>query len=472
MDSGLVQAETVRGLSEELMITAPRYWLAPALVALGAWMRGDPRLAGKAVAEAVSRDPDKAALFFLLVLQRWRRDDAVAQWIERYVDHLDPLELAPEFRIMLDATTTGLFGHAARARVADTVRRWTDGLRTHPSLAEKQVRRWTAVIEGLRSTAPDRPALRAHSPDWTRLVDLAGRANVFANADDFLDAALTPTDAAADGLDVRVDAVLDRLTGDFDRDEAPLRHRAADLQAVVDHDGDLEAARRARAGAAAGDPTTDFLSLLGDAALDDDTVAPPATRRLAIVLSRPWATAAVERIADQLRAEWPTGITIRHDGWQGVLDEENSDEALITQACQHHDQRTADEVAAVRFGGLAWLGVLAGALGLALGVLALVYGHLVPGIVALVVAVVAGLWVYSEYTALPGRRARAVADGERRKEQAEDVIRTTAAEGVGWLDDFEAALTAADALRDRLATLDVDDHLGSPQADRPPALAP
>ena len=37
-DLALVRQETIRAASEELMLRAPEYWLAPALVALSAWI--------------------------------------------------------------------------------------------------------------------------------------------------------------------------------------------------------------------------------------------------------------------------------------------------------------------------------------------------------------------------------------------------------------------------------------------------
>ena len=40
-DEGLVSEETVRTVTEQMMIENPRYWLAPALVALAAWSRSD-----------------------------------------------------------------------------------------------------------------------------------------------------------------------------------------------------------------------------------------------------------------------------------------------------------------------------------------------------------------------------------------------------------------------------------------------
>ena len=66
-DLGIVKNETISNASEELMISTPGYWLAPALVALAAWINNQPELADKAVREAIKRDDEKTSLFFALI---------------------------------------------------------------------------------------------------------------------------------------------------------------------------------------------------------------------------------------------------------------------------------------------------------------------------------------------------------------------------------------------------------------------
>lgn len=63
-DIQLVRKETLRNATEELMLAAPRYWLAPALVALSAWLGDNRELATRALAEAGRRDDEKTSLFF------------------------------------------------------------------------------------------------------------------------------------------------------------------------------------------------------------------------------------------------------------------------------------------------------------------------------------------------------------------------------------------------------------------------
>src|SRR5271165_2150291 len=65
-DLNIVREETIRTATEEMMIGAPGYWLAPALVALSAWIADKRELAERALAESLRRDGAKTALLLSL----------------------------------------------------------------------------------------------------------------------------------------------------------------------------------------------------------------------------------------------------------------------------------------------------------------------------------------------------------------------------------------------------------------------
>ena len=58
-DLGLIKKTTISNCTEELMISAPKYWLAPCLIALAAWISDNKSLANRAVKEALRRDEQK-----------------------------------------------------------------------------------------------------------------------------------------------------------------------------------------------------------------------------------------------------------------------------------------------------------------------------------------------------------------------------------------------------------------------------
>ena len=76
-DLDLVRRETIETVTEELMLQAPGYWLAPCLIAIAAWLNDKKDLAEKAVKEAIKRDDEKTSLLFGLICRRANRNAAI-----------------------------------------------------------------------------------------------------------------------------------------------------------------------------------------------------------------------------------------------------------------------------------------------------------------------------------------------------------------------------------------------------------
>jgi hypothetical protein len=68
VDAGIVSEETIKFTTEEVMIKAPKYWLAPTLVCLSSWISDNRDIAEKALDESLKRDDYKTTLFFMLTL--------------------------------------------------------------------------------------------------------------------------------------------------------------------------------------------------------------------------------------------------------------------------------------------------------------------------------------------------------------------------------------------------------------------
>ncbi len=109
-DVAIVRQETMHTATEELMLPAPRYWLAPSLVALIAWITDNQPLAERALGEALNRDGNKTALFFALICRRAKRTRALLHWLERYFLLQNPQALDREVIVKLEALSNGVFG--------------------------------------------------------------------------------------------------------------------------------------------------------------------------------------------------------------------------------------------------------------------------------------------------------------------------------------------------------------------------
>ena len=195
-DVALVRAETVRTTAEELMLGAPRYWLAPGLVALMAWIVGERDLADRALAEALRRDPYKTNLFLTLICRRAGRPQAMSHWLGLYLRLLDPQAVDREVVVVLDAVATGTLGREAQDVFWQASLEWIEALRQIPGQVETQARRWLEVLEAERGRVEpeELKLLRVHSATWPALeAALAGVRRNRRVAERFQRVVATPT---------------------------------------------------------------------------------------------------------------------------------------------------------------------------------------------------------------------------------------------------------------------------------------
>jgi len=130
-DLAIVRQETVRAAGEELMLRAPEYWLAPALVALSAWISDHEEIAVRALREALRRDEEKTALFFALVCRRAGRGAPALRWAQHYLMRQDETALDRKAILIVDAYASGLLGVDTDGLIAQQLDAWLARLSEH-----------------------------------------------------------------------------------------------------------------------------------------------------------------------------------------------------------------------------------------------------------------------------------------------------------------------------------------------------
>ncbi|PJI53486.1 hypothetical protein CTI14_27700 [Methylobacterium radiotolerans] len=223
-----MRTETLRSATEELMISAPRYWLAPALVALSAWLGDNRALAERALAEAIRRDDEKTSLFFALIARRAGRNELNRTWLDRYFGLQNPFKLDRQTVIMVDALANGVFGADVALHCSKRITDWIDELSAQAGFVEAQRTQWGRA---LLSKAPNDDHgnryshLKRMSPTWPELNQaingVAMHAAVLAHFEGVFQGEIRP---AASVL-VAVDDLLSKLVTRFDDEELPLRRQ-------------------------------------------------------------------------------------------------------------------------------------------------------------------------------------------------------------------------------------------------------
>lgn len=467
-DVGLASQDTVQQISEELMIESPRYWLAPALVALAAWPRDERALCDKAVEEAFRRSPAKTSLLFALVLRRQGRAEGAVRWLHHYLEQQDPNALGREFAVILECISQGAFGPAGREVMKATLATWRETLMTDDAARQTQVRRWRAEIDAMRGPASHPfPRLSRSTPQWPVLDEVLRCAAAHQALLDTYGALPEPESRVSDRLEDTVDDILDRLVKEYDAEELPHHRELALHRAVVAADGDKEAARRAvEVDAASYAELTDYLTVQTTAALNPAAIgASAATQRLSVAACGPWLEEAHAGFSRDYRAKAPSEVELRIGNpagvsaggkkcripvWKGSF---NTDvDALERSLTSHWERRIEPFVETLAYPLRNQLLLLSGVVA---GIL-LVLMAASPGFALLLAFFVGGVWgivLYQRREAAGSVQADARALLHRHKAEALDQLRGAAAELADWQQRYRAADSVEPAARAFIASL-------------------
>lgn len=448
VDVQVVRQETMHAGTEDLMVSAPRYWLAPGLVALTAWLTDRRELAEKAVAEALRRDPNKTSLMFALISRRGGRHEATARWLEQFLSLQNPADLDREVVMVIEAVAHGVFGHTARVLCSRAMDSWLETLSNEPGFVDEQRDHWRkALMQFFPDLGADEfPHLRKVSTNWSgrdlSLLEysLRGARSHQVILDHFKRIFETAPSIPA-RLTTAVDDILDKLVAHFDDEELPLRRDERKLQLIVDHDGDkAEAELQFDLESKALDEKMSFTQLLTNAAAHAEVAqASSATQRLATALSREWIESAHEQLTAEIRLREPATAKLEIAGWTGETKDGSEETALSDRLSEHIDAQKVQALSAIKTKW--WM--------LAVAPLCLLLGSL-----GLAAAVVLLVMFAVNFFGAKSKRAKVAADYAKLKAENLTVLRAALAEMVDYRREWHKADMAAEQIAPLLRSFD------------------
>lgn len=455
-DVAIVRQETMRTATEELMLAAPRYWLAPSLVALTAWIADNQPLADRALGEALNRDGNKTALFFALVCRRAKRTRALLHWLGRYFLLQNPQALDREVVVMLDAVASGVFGSTAQEVCLRVSSGWIQELEQAGSFLDEQRHRWSQALDARtpKVGTDELPTLRQHSPTWPRLELALAAARRNGQVATYFSKLFEGEIPVSPQLEAAVDDLLESLVTHFDDEELPLRKEDRLLQLIVQEQGDRDAASRKMAAEdEAFDETMPFAALLTNAAMHPEAShASRATQRYAVAASKEWILMGHRDLVARDRAAVPAEVDVAIGPWAGKSRDGANEAALVTNLESHYRHQEQQAVEAVGLGA-ALIFAIIGAL---FGILALSQGSWLLGL--LLLAVACGLFYMAKKNQETARnKARQQIGAER--ESALRILRACLAELVDFRRAWASADAEADAVAVVLEAIHSDQHL-------------
>lgn len=313
-DLGIIKKETITNTTEELMLSAPGYWLAPCLVALAAWINDQPELAERALKEGIRRNDEKTSLLFALLCRRADRKSACLKWTQRYLANQNEEDLDRKAIIVLDAYASGLLGADSEGVISRQITQWLDHLEEKPGFIEQQASQWSDAINLQRMPIENDhyPYLKKYSKTWPILQDIMEGAELHHRIFDYF-SNIFEQETQTGTVKEQLDGILTSLVADFDDEELPLRKKERFEQMVYDFEGDEPRARHNMAiEETAFETHKDFTQLLTDAAMKPESShASVSTQKFALALSKEWISNAYHDVIAQNRMKIPNDIEIK-----------------------------------------------------------------------------------------------------------------------------------------------------------------
>lgn len=445
VDTGIVSDDTLRFSTEEIMIKAPGYWLAPALIVLSAWIRDDKNNSEKALTESLKRDDYKTTLFFMLVMRRLGRNGASMKWLERYFTHQNPHYLDREFIVILEAVTTGVFPPAARQLMMTNVKNWIVQLSQTDNFINEQKNQWITFFRSAGQVGDTYPLLKKFAANYTDLESALRNAksyqamllhfnNIFSSSADL-----------SKVVRVQLDEILTLLVTNFDEEELPLQKQVRLNQLIIEMDGDKAAAQlKMDAEQHIFDEQVDFLQLLTNAAFNPKlSGATKATQALAVSISQPWIIEAHDTFTAQNRNTIPPQADLAIDGFNtSTANGEDETEQLQKQEAFYQSE-LARELSKLSFPSAA----------IAIGVLICLGGlwgftyHIVLGIVGLGIGAV---MILSKLAGHKKDKQKIAGNVAERESKAKEVLRGCIAEMVDYRKEYAVEDGKSEQLRELL----------------------
>lgn len=318
-DINVVRKETITNITEEMMISAPRYWLAPALIALSAWLSDDRELAERALKEAMRRDDEKTSLMFCLISRRAGRMDGSLVWLERYFAMQDPTKMERKIIVVLDAFASGLFGPDSKGLCSDKIKSWLEELSSRVGFVEEQKNQWSRTLLGKKVSLDQElfPYLKQFSPTWPKLQEVLEWAETHDDIHQYFSKIFNTHMDNAVSLSAKIDDLLDSLVTNYDSEELPLRLQLRRNRLIIEENGNLDKANfRLGTEEFAYNAYEDFSQHLTSIALTPESSgALVATQKLAISLSKDWISNAYEDLTVKSRSEVPLDVQLDISGW-------------------------------------------------------------------------------------------------------------------------------------------------------------
>lgn len=447
LDAHIVSSETARKKVEKAYLQNSEYWLTYCIASTMLWAADEKEAAERGVSKALSLDPAKSSLFFLLVNLRFSRLDSAVKWYTNYLDRVDASKLGEDWQYLLQAHLSGAFGgsHELEAHARERFNEMIAQVQVANIAYDRDVAARARAYAEAYPEATDFPfgLLREYSTDFgelRHLLSVAERNTLLAEEFTKIAAERTPE---GENLAMIIEDTLYNLIEAMDGGEEKLYKRIKYNELIVAAKGDLALAQAAFDERYAVDGGATFGELLMRWAFSaGDVRISPLIRHFSISLLKDWMAAGFRSYQEDYRRREKERYEIHVAEWSFECSEDEVDLA-VQKYEEHYSKNKWKDLAKDKF-VLIW----GGACALSLAILVWLLATKTFSAAAVVIAVLLGisgaflLW-------------RRIVDldavlNDRRRVNIETIRKT-----LGELGEWRTAYKAADA-----ASSDLEQALG------------
>ncbi len=448
-DDSLVRRKTITSVTEESILKAPGYWLAPALLALTAWINDDRELAERALKKALSIDDERTSLLFALICRRANRPETSIRWLQKYISSQDPDNLSRNMVVILDSFVSGILGVDSEGIVHDKLDEWLIHITDETDFGQNQHDLWLKFMEAHKGVVNegDWKYLKTYSPTWPEIKETLSYLQLHSNVYDYLvDILDAPVETG--NLLESLDKILDDLVTRYDNEELELRQKKRMNELIIEYDGDLDKATAVMDSEKnAYDESTDYATLLNTVITSPEASnCSKSLQKYAVAKCKDWIAEAYRSAVVKNRAEIPSEIKIAIDSFSAVTEDGSNEREIINDIETHVEKECLTALKAHNLSAGTHFCLVGGIALIGLGAITISGGIL--GIVLLIAG--AGLtisWI-SKWRKSRSLKKATREQYEKKKASLKGIARATIAEAV----DFRCLVEDLDST-DKLDTL-------------------
>ncbi len=331
-DINLARGSTITKLSEELWMSSSRYWLSYAFIAISAWVQDNKELCENAVSEAIRRDATRSALFFCLLNLRFGDHIAARSWLYEFFGAVDSLHPPRETALLIQAYIYGVFGRDVQldSFMQMTMERWVNEIGSDKEMSAELVGDYCKYIQSLPVKKPDIPSGTLY--DYCSNLSELEQSYQSASRYNYALARVKKLENApvvnGDGdFIAKIDKLLDDLVNNYDEEELQLRNEQKFYKLIMEHNGDVEAAKKEYA---------QYLETFNEANTNISkqmyrwAVYPEGedicVQKFAMQKTKSWYEEAIKTYDREIRNEIPGNFKLKIDLWSDVTDGKDREE--------------------------------------------------------------------------------------------------------------------------------------------------